>query len=41
LNLKKPKSFSCRAVLIHVNGVTDELEESGYFSKIICFDELF
>ncbi len=35
-----PKGFSCRAFLIHVNGVTDELIEQDYFSKIISFEEL-
>lgn len=39
--LKRPKFISCRPVLIHVNGVTAEVEESGYFAKIISFDELF
>lgn len=38
--LKRPKGFSCRPVLIHVNGVTDELAESEYFSTIIDFSEL-
>ncbi len=40
-NLKRSKFISCRPVLIHVNGVTSEVEESGYFAKIISFDELF
>ena len=35
--LKKPKSFSCRPILVHVNGVTDELEDADYFSEIIDF----
>ena len=39
--LKLPKGFSCRPVLIHVNGVTEELVDSGYFSRIIDFSELF
>lgn len=38
--LKRPKGFSCRPVLIHVNGVTDELRQSGYFSAIIDFSQL-
>ncbi len=38
--LKKPKSFSCRPVLIHVNGVTDDVLESGFFNTIIDFAEL-
>ncbi|MES2615245.1 MAG: ATP-binding protein [Bdellovibrionota bacterium] len=33
--LKFPKGFSCRPVLIHVNGVTEEVVESDYFAKII------
>ena len=39
-SLIRPKSFSCRPVLIHVNGITDELKESDYFSNIISFEEL-
>lgn len=34
-NLKFLKGFSCRPVLIHVNGVTDEVIERDYFSHII------
>ena len=33
--LKHPKGFSCRPVLIHVNGVTDDVLDSDYFSAII------
>jgi AAA+ ATPase superfamily predicted ATPase len=36
-----PKGFSCRPVLIHVNGVTEEVMQSGFFSNIIDFGELF
>ncbi|MFA6037704.1 MAG: ATP-binding protein [Legionellales bacterium] len=32
--------FSCRPVLIHVNGVTEELTHSRFFSKIIDFSDL-
>jgi AAA+ ATPase superfamily predicted ATPase len=39
--LKKPKGFSFRPVLIHVNGVSEDLEESDFFYKMICSDELF
>lgn len=39
--LKRPKSYSIRPVLIHVNGVSDEVEESSYFSGIINFSSLF
>lgn len=39
-NLHMPKNFSYRPVLIHVNGVTTAVIESGYFSAIISFGEL-
>lgn len=32
-----PKRFSCWPVLIHVNGVIDSVQDSGYFSGIIDF----
>jgi hypothetical protein len=38
--LKRPKGVSCRAVLIHVNGITDQLEAVDYFSKIIDFGRI-
>jgi AAA+ ATPase superfamily predicted ATPase len=38
-NISKPKGFSIRPVLIHVNGVTDPLAESEYFSDIIDFGQ--
>jgi AAA+ ATPase superfamily predicted ATPase len=38
--LKRPKGFSCRPVLIHVNGVTDEVLASNFFDTIIDFSEL-
>lgn len=37
--LKYPKGFSCRPVLIHVNGVTDEVVDSDYFAAIIDMSE--
>jgi hypothetical protein len=37
--LQIPKHCSFRPVLIHVNGVSERVEESGYFSKIIDFGE--
>ncbi len=40
-NLTLPRNFSCWPVLIHVNGVTDAVEQSGFFSKIIDFREIF
>ncbi len=35
-----PKRFSCWPVLIHVNGVSDSVQDSGYFSEIIDFSLL-
>lgn len=39
--LKKPKGYSCRPILIHVNGVNESVFEQDYFAKIIDFGELF
>jgi hypothetical protein len=36
---KYPGGFSCRAVLIHVNGVHQDIIDSGYFAEIINFTE--
>jgi hypothetical protein len=33
--LKRPRGFSCRPVLIHVNGVSDDVVEGDFFSEII------
>ena len=38
--LKKPKGYSCRPILIHVNGVNESVSEQDYFAKIIDFGEL-
>jgi uncharacterized protein len=38
--LKQPKGFSCRPVLIHVNGVTNDLVDNHYFAAIIDFSQL-
>jgi len=38
--LKLAKNFSLLPVLIHVNGVTEELQDSRFFAKIIDFAEL-
>ena len=38
--LTRPKGFSCRPVLIHVNGVSEEVAESNYFASIIDMSEL-
>ncbi len=37
--LTRPKHMSCRPVLIHVNGVNAEVEESRYFAEIIDFSK--
>ena len=38
--LQMPKHMSFRPVLIQVNGVSEEVEESEYFYKIVNFSEL-
>ena len=38
--IERPKGFSCRPVLIHVNGVSDALIEEDFFSSIIDFSQL-
>lgn len=38
--LDRPKGFSFRPVLFHVNGVADSILESEYFSQIIDFSQL-
>jgi len=35
-----PKGFSCRPVLIHVNGVHEDVINSDFFSGIINFSKL-
>lgn len=40
-SLERPKGFSCRPFLVHVNGVTDAVVSTDYFSKIIDFGSLF
>jgi len=37
--IARPKGFSVRPVLIHVNGVTDAVLESDFFAKIIDFSQ--
>jgi len=37
--LKYPKGYSCRPVLIHVNGVTEDVIDSDYFAFVIDFSE--
>jgi len=38
--MQKPKNASVRPVLIHVNGVSSEVTESGYFAHIVDFSVL-
>ncbi|PCH57358.1 MAG: ATPase [Legionellales bacterium] len=38
--LTYPKGYSCRAILVHVNGVSDTVIASDYFAKIIDFGKL-
>lgn len=38
--LKMPKGYSIRPVLIHVNGVTPAIIESGFFAHIVAFGDL-
>lgn len=38
--LKSHQNFSCRPVLIHVNGVAEDIQESDFFSAIIDFGKL-
>lgn len=37
--LIKPKNFSIRPILIHVNGISDAVQESDFFAKIIDFSQ--
>lgn len=39
-NLSIPRKFSCVPILIHVNGVTDDVIDQAYFYKIIDWGEL-
>lgn len=38
-SLKHPKGYSCRPVLIHVNGITEDVIENDYFVSIIDFSK--
>lgn len=40
LHLQTPRGFSCRPILIHANGVSEEVIDSGFFSEIIDFSNL-
>ncbi|WP_341761833.1 AAA family ATPase [Candidatus Tisiphia endosymbiont of Thecophora atra] len=39
-SLYYPKGFSCRPVLVHVNGVHEDVIDSGFFAAIIDFGSL-
>ncbi len=39
--LKRPKGFSCRPILIHVNDVSEEVRERDYFTAIVDMAEFF
>ena len=39
-HLQMPRGFSCRPVLIHVNGVSEQVADCGFFARIIDFSEL-
>lgn len=41
MRLKTPKQFFCRPILIHVNGVSDDLIDSNYLHQIIDMAEFF
>jgi hypothetical protein len=38
-SLKRPKGFSCRPVLIHVNGASQDVLDSDYFAAVIDMAE--
>ena len=38
-NIARPKGYSIRPILIHVNGVSEALLESEYFASIIDFGQ--
>lgn len=40
-NMIRPKGFSCRPVLIHVNGVSSDVIDSNYFSSIVNVGDYF
>ena len=37
--LKRPKGFSCRPVLIHVNGISESILDAEFFSSVIDFGQ--
>lgn len=39
-SLQRPKGYSCRPILIHVNGVHEDAVDQAYFAHIINFGDL-
>lgn len=39
-NFRYPRRFSCRPILIHVNGVHEDVIHSGFFSEVIDFSKI-
>ena len=37
-NLSLPKRYSCWPVLIHINGVGDDVLDKNYFTEVIDFN---
>jgi hypothetical protein len=35
-----PRNLSVRPILVHVNGVTEGIEEADYFDKVVDFGAL-
>ncbi len=40
-HMTRPKGFSCRPVLIHVNGVSNDVTEANYFASIVDVGDFF
>jgi len=40
-NIAKPRNYTFRAVLIHVNGVDDSLLDECYFDTMISLGEMW
>jgi len=40
-SINRPKGFSCRPVLIHVNGVSTSIMESDYFASVVNVSDYF
>jgi uncharacterized protein len=38
--LQIPRGFSCRPILIHVNGVDESVLDNGFFASIVDFSQL-